>query len=37
MAACCPCNLPEAKLKTYGLIALADDIFRQPNMDYVAW
>ena len=31
----CSClkNLPEAKLKTFGLIALAEEISRQPNID----
>ena len=35
----CPCakkkNLPDAKLKNYELIALAEEVSRQPNSEYV--
>jgi hypothetical protein len=39
VAASCPClkSLPEVKLKTFGLIMLAAEISRQPNMDSVMW
>ena len=39
VAAFCPClkSLPEAKLKSYGLTALAEDISKQPSIDCVAW
>ena len=30
-------NLPEAKLKSYGLTALEEDISKQPTVDCVAW
>ena len=28
----CPKNLPEAKLKSFGLVALAEEISRQPKV-----
>lgn len=31
----CPIYLPEAKLKTYRLTALVEDISRQPSIDCV--
>ena len=39
VAAFCPClkSLPEAKLKSYGLTALAEDISKQPSIACVAW
>lgn len=30
-------NLPEAKLKSLGLMALAQEISTQPSIDYVIW
>jgi hypothetical protein len=30
-------HLPEAKLKSYGLMALAVEISKQPSIDQVAW
>jgi hypothetical protein len=38
MAAFCPCpkkNLPEAKLKSFGLMVLAEEISRQPSIKSV--
>lgn len=39
VAAFCPCleNLPEAKLKSFVLISLAEEILRQPYIDSVMW
>lgn len=39
MAAFCPCpkNLCEAKLKSFGLTALAEEISRRSGTDRVAW
>lgn len=33
----CPKNLPEAKLKSNGVISLLEAILRQPNVESVAW
>ena len=35
----CPClkNLPEAKVKSFGLIPLAEEISKQPHIDSVMW
>lgn len=30
-------NFPEAKLKSYGLISLAEEVQRQPDIDSVVW
>ena len=37
ISAFCPCskNLPEAKLKSFGLMVLAEEISRQSRTDYV--
>jgi hypothetical protein len=32
-----PKNLPEAKLKSFGLMSLAEEISRQPRIDSVMW
>lgn len=32
-----PKNLPEIKLKSFGIISLAEEIPRQPNIDYIMW
>ena len=40
VAALSPClkkNLPEAKLKSFGLIQLAEEISKQYNIDFVMW
>lgn len=34
VAAICPCPQPEAKLKNSGLMELAGEISRQPNIEY---
>ena len=38
-AAFCSClkSLPEAKLKSFGLIVFAEEISRQPSVDCVVW
>lgn len=33
----CPKNLPEIKLKSYGLMALVEEISRKSSMDSVVW
>lgn len=33
----CPKNLPETKVKTFRLMGLAEEISRQPNIEYVIW
>ena len=33
----CQKHLPEVKLRKYRLMALAEEIFRQSSMDFVAW
>ena len=30
-------NLPEAKVRTFRLMGLAEEISRQPNIEYVMW
>ena len=37
VAAFCPCpkNLPEAKVKNFGLIPLTEEISKQPRIDFV--
>ena len=30
-------NMPEAKLKSYGLVALAKEMSKQPSIDSVVW
>ena len=39
VAAFCPCpkSLPEAKVKSFGLILLAEEISKQPSIDSVMW
>ena len=39
MAAFCPCpkNLPEAKVKRFGLIVLTRETSKKPNIDSVLW
>ena len=39
VAGFCSCkkNLPEAKLKSFGLIALAKEMSKQPSNDSVMW
>ena len=38
-AAFCPClkSLPEAKMKSFGLIPLAEEISKQPSLDSAVW
>lgn len=33
----CSKNLPEAKLESYELTILAEEVSRQPNIDYIDW
>ena len=33
----CPKSLPEAKVKSFGLILLAEEISKQPSIDSFAW
>ena len=33
----CPESLPEAKVKSFGLILLAEEISKQPSIDSVMW
>ena len=35
----CPClkSLPEAKMKRFGLILLAEELSKQPSIDCVMW
>ena len=37
VTAFCPClkSLPEAKVKSFGLISLAEEISKQPSIDFV--
>jgi hypothetical protein len=39
LIAFCPCSkrLPETKLKSFGLIPLAEEISKQPSIDSVVW
>ena len=39
LSAFCPCpkSLPEAKVKSFGLIPLAEEISKQPSIDSVVW
>ena len=39
VAAFCPCpkSLPEAKVKRFGLISLAEEISTQPSIDSAVW
>ena len=39
VAAFCPCTkiLPEAKVKSFGLIPLAEEISKQPSLDSAVW
>ena len=39
VTAFCPClkSLPEAKVKSFGLIPLAEEISKQPSIDFVMW
>ena len=39
VASFCPCpkSLPEAKVKSFGLIPLAEEISKQPSIDSVMW
>ena len=39
MAGFCPCPkyLPEVKLKSFGLMALAEEVSRQISIDSVTW
>ena len=40
VVASCPCPktyLPEAKLKSFGLMVLVEEISRQPGIDCVVW